>query len=510
MKRLFLAILLYCFVGIEITAFAQDSVEPLFIGEIEPNKDAWLDKKIRVEGRLSFFDRKGLKFKNSVIQFEATKDLPEFTTRPVNFVVSGQLRKRGSRYIFNVDSVENAPADADQFSRRRIRVDREIPSESYTLADWADRRAKFYQDAQLKKFAEELRLQGFRAEWNQLPSDDAHDRLALAERSILLGIPSNLREELIHEAYRISIRAAEKSPTPDWKQLATEIARDAPGAKAPLSTAPDFGKLREDYLRSPEKIYHTASPEARVSLHRVLWGEVKRRELLARAELDPTKGSELAGELQKLLPEYQAEAEKLRDDLLMKRGHDVEKLTRRELLELRDDLLARNKKMEADKIVDDWLALRKQRLSSDDLEGLLQLAAEYEALSREATVLGPSLVEAAKAYPDSREIVSALGKMGYRLVDGTWLSPADRNRDSATGHDKELREGVVDIGMTATEVRKSQGTPVALTRIVTNGELREIWSYGKAGDRGGFTVYFRRGNLDPQAKVFAIDDVTAR
>ena len=66
------------------------------------------------------------------------------------------------------------------------------------------------------------------------------------------------------------------------------------------------------------------------------------------------------------------------------------------------------------------------------------------------------------------------------------------------------------IGMSAAEVRKSQGVPTSLTRIASNGELREIWSYGRPGDQGGLTIYLRKSHLDPQAKVFAVGDLKTR
>jgi hypothetical protein len=65
--------------------------------------------------------------------------------------------------------------------------------------------------------------------------------------------------------------------------------------------------------------------------------------------------------------------------------------------------------------------------------------------------------------------------------------------------------------MTASEVRKSQGIPGSLTRISTNGELREIWSYGgRPGIQTGFTIYLRKGSLDPQPVVFAINDLKTK
>lgn len=484
--------------------------DPLFIGDLEQKKDEYLGKSIRVEGRGTIIDRFKLRLRNSQINFESRTELQTFVVRPSNLEALGKLAKDGNSYKFIVTSMEAQKSDSDQLSRKRIALDRNSPQEHYDLAEWAKKRGEFYQDEQLKTASRELTLQGYRIESSLLSSDDSEGRLTLARKGIELGVPDSLREELIHAAYRARIRSTLKMPQPDWDQVAAQIARDCPGAETAPPDSPEFQKRREDYFRSPESVYKAADHLTRLQFHRLLWGEVKRHEFMDRAKRNPALGLSVADELEKLLPEYRADADRLRDEILMQRGGDVDKYTRREIVQLREDYLARKKPEEAERVVTDWLASRKKKLKDDDLEGLLQLAADYDSLERDGSLLAPALISAAVTYPDSTEIAAALEKIGYRIIDGKWLSPSDRELHSNSQFQKELKEGLVTIGMTAAEVRKSQGVPTSLTRIASNGELREIWSYGRPGDQGGLTIYLRKSHLDPQAKVFAVGDLKTR
>lgn len=507
--RFLLVFLMFCFLFFQIEGigFADD---PIFIGKIEHDKDAWLDKKITVEGRITFVDRFHFKFRNSSILFESKKEIRGFVNKPDSLEAVGHLRKEGNSYKFEVTSVTSSKTDSELLSRKRSAIDRNSAQQHYELARWALDRAEYYQDDLLKLSGQELSVQAYHLERDQLNSDDADGRISLAKKGADFGIPVANQEELIHEAYRIRMRTALKQQQPDWNTLAEEIARDCPGAEAQLPTSTDFLRLREEYLRKPLAVYLQADQSTRVQLHRVLWGEVKRLAILAQAELDPSRGAEFATELRKTLPEYQADADKMAGDLLMKRGSDVDKLTRRELIVLKEDYLSLNKPEEANRVVSEWLSLRRNRLKNDDLEGLLQLANDYEALSQDPAPLAPALIDAATAYPQSREILGALERLGYQLVDGKWISSAEREVINNTQHQKDLRAGLVTIGMSASEVRKSQGLPTSLTRISTNGELREIWSYGRASGSGGFTIYFRRGHLDPEAKVIDINSLNTK
>jgi len=487
--------------------FAED---PVFIGDIERDKDAWLGKQVTVEGRITFVDRIHFKFRNSAILFESSREIRKFITKPENLEATGRLRKDGNAYKFEATSVEAAKSDSEQIGRKRSALERESPQQHYDLAAWALKRGEFYQDVLLKQSAGELNLLAYRIEMNQLTSDDADGRIALSAKGADLGIAAATRENLIHEAYRIRIRSGLKDRQPDWDSIAAGIVKDCPGAEAPLSDAPEFLKIREEYLLQPDAVYKTADAPTRILLHRVLWGEVKRLSILGQVSRNPSRGAELAAQFRKTLPEYAADAETLLDDLLMKRGSEVERLTRREMIELKEDYLARNKPQDAERIVEEWFAFRRRRLKDDDLDGLLQLASDYEALSRDPQPIISALIDAAVAYPQSKEIVGTLERLGYKLVEGKWLSAAEQELMNNSVHQKELREGLVTVGMSASEVRKSQGLPSSMTRIATKGELREIWSYGQTGTRGGFAIYFRKGQLDAEAKVIAINDIRTK
>jgi hypothetical protein len=67
-----------------------------------------------------------------------------------------------------------------------------------------------------------------------------------------------------------------------------------------------------------------------------------------------------------------------------------------------------------------------------------------------------------------------------------------------------LREGRVEVGMTADQIRKGLGPPRTATRFATAGETTEVWTYGQAGG-SQLVVYFQRQKPQPDSRVVGVD-----
>ncbi|MFO1019118.1 MAG: hypothetical protein U0903_00235 [Planctomycetales bacterium] len=487
---------------VPVCVWGQESA--LFVGDVEKEKDRYVGQRIQIEGRTNSVDTREVLFKGSKIFVRVNTPLQIFTKRNPNVAVTGVLNHEGGSYILNLDGIQEAPADQERLRQMRAKMDREKPEEFYRVGQWCRQRGAFYQDPKLLEQAREINEQGFKVEWKKLARNDFAGRMQLASRAIEMQIPESERRELLHEAFQVRREQTAKLPKPDWEQLAAEIRRDLPGTEKPLKEySEEWGRK---YEADPLRVYAQASSDERLKLHRLLWLQVRRDELMARLKGDQSNAIEIANQMELALPEFRAEAEKLREQSLTVQMEEVAKLTRADLLELREDYRKRKQEAQGEALVDRWLALRRKKLQPEDVEGLRQLVQDYEACGRDLKPLAAQIVAAAKAYPQSEELAAILDKMGYIKRDGNWLSRDDRLEQEEAKRREESREGKIALGMSATELRKSMGVPISLTRVVSAGQVQEVWVYSLTG-ANGLTLYLARSVTDKEAKVIAIDDL---
>lgn len=490
--------LLFC----PMLAWGQETA--IFVGEVEAAKDRFTGRRIQMEGRTNNVDTREVLLKGSKIFVRVNVKLPVLARRAPNVTVTGVLNQEGGRYIFDLDGLQETPADQEHLRQLRSKMDRENPESFYKVAQWCRQRGTFYQDPKLLEQAREINQQGFKVAWKKLAPNDFAGRMQLASRAIDMQIPDPDRKELLHEAFQIRREQTAKLPKPDWDQLAAEIRRDLPGSESALK---DYSEeWRRKYEQDPIRTYSQASPEERVKLHRLLWLLVRWDELMSRLKGDQSNALEIANEVELTLPELRSDAERLREQSVSVQMSEVEKLSRADLLEMREGYRKRKQEAQGEALVDRWLAVRRKKLQPEDVEGLRQLVQDYEACNRDLKPLGSLVVAAAKAYPESEELKAILKKMGYEQKDGAWLSREERMDRAQDREREDSREGKVAVGMTASDLRKAMGVPVSLTRVASSNQVQEIWIYGHIG-ANGLTLYLSRGIADKEAKIIAIDDL---
>lgn len=482
--------------------YGQDTA--VFVGEVESAKDRYLGKRFQMEGRTNSVDGQEVLLKGSKIFVRVNAKIPNLARRAPNVALTGVLNQEGGRYYFNLDGIQETPTDQERLRQLRAKMDRENPESFYKVAQWCRQRGTFYQDPKLLEQAREINEQGFKVAWRKLAANDYAGRLQLANRAIEMQIPDPDRKELLHEAFQIRREQTAKLPKPDWDQLVAEIRRDLPGAETPLK---DYSEeRRRQYEQDPTRVYSQASTEERVKLHRLLFLLVRWDEMMSKLKGDQSNVLEIANEVELTLPELRDDADRLREQAVSVQMGEVEKMTRADLLEMREGYRKRKQDVQGEALVDRWLAVRRKKLQPEDVEGLRQLVQDYEACGRSLKPLGIQIVAAAKAYPESEELAEILKKMGYEQKNGAWLSPEDRMDRAKEMERDESREGKVALGMTASELRKSMGVPVTLTRIASSNQVQEVWVYSHAG-ASGLTLYLTRGVADKEAKIIAIDDL---
>jgi hypothetical protein len=236
--------------------------------------------------------------------------------------------------------------------------------------------------------------------------------------------------------------------------------------------------LLKKYLAEPLETYASADASERRKIHRLLYADLIMRAIVARLEDDASNGFEIADQIDRVIPEQHSRAEEYRDRALKSRAAEIDKLTRAQVIELAEEYRSRQKPKQADQVLESWLTKRLRALDPDDTEGLLDVTNDYRRLLRQEALADRLLIEAWKRNPKVGDIIERLKELGYRLFEGSWLSAAEFS-DRPEGHlEQAIRQGRIETGMTAGNVRRALGEPLSKARAATAGQVAEIWTYG--------------------------------
>jgi hypothetical protein len=476
------------------------------IQEFDEVRDRWLDLEATVEGRRTTYTQSMIKLRNSTIKFKPTSPLPQLEQKRATLRLTGTLKKEEGQYVFYVRQVEEVPNDMEQYQARERDIKKTVPREWYELADWVEKRGRYYQDSDLLDKAREARRKGFEIQRHQLPDHDSLGRIELAGRTGTLGISDVIRQDLIHEAYLIRRKSVLEKPEPAAEQqLLADMERDLPGCKTPLPA--DDPTLRQKYSANPESIYEKAGPEERKRLHRVLWSGVSLSLLEQKLAPDFQNGFDIAATIDQELPEFHARAETYRDKVLEMRSKQVANLTRAEVQKIQQDYRDRQQARLGDEAVESWLQWKKKRLAPDDAEGLINLADLYVEMLKQPQTKIRLLLEAAKLNPNSAVLQERLQQLGYRQDGDKWISEAELLARPISDLEKALKDGNIVVGMTAVQVQKSMGIPTATTRIAAVGQVNEIWTYQLPGSAKPFVIYLSRRLPATDTFVIGVDSL---
>jgi len=485
---------------------SQVQARIFFVQEFDEVRDRWIGLETTVEGRRTIYDESLIKLRNCTISFKPTGPLPALERRRTTVRLTGTLEKVDNKFVFHVRDVQEAPSDLEQYQTRERDIKKSVPKEWYALADWVEKRGRFYQDQVLLDKARECRRKGFETERRQLPDTDAQARVVLAGRTAALGISELIRQDLIHEAFIIRRKSVLDKPEPiAEQQLMADMERDLPGCLVPLPQ--DDPALRQKYLLMPESIYEKAGPDERKKLHRLLWSDLALTFLVRDLAADYQNGFEIASRIDQTLPEFHARAETYRDKVLEVRAKQVENLSRAEVLKLREDYRNRQQANLGDQALESWMQWKKKRLKPDDFAGLVNLADQYEELLAQPQTKLRLLLEAVGQNPDSPELLEKLQKMGYRRDGTRWITEAEFLAKPKSDLEQALQEGRIIVGMTATQVQRSLGVPMSTTRVVVVGQVNEIWAYQTPGSKQPLVIYFSRRLPAPESTVIGIDQL---
>jgi hypothetical protein len=438
---------------------------------------------MKIEGRYSVFSSTLLRFLRcddlNFVWYNEEESFPNDLGRAHsrNLEVFGHFELRSGRPTFVVRHVRTLPSDEDALRDRRVSLASAAPEQWYALGDWVAARGAFYEDENLSRQSQELYAEGVHREQKLLPDDALERRLALAKKYRRYDLPEDDRLEFVHESLArrwLSMKGAQ-APEKDLDELCDRIDENLQGCKVPLTLQDE--PLRERSARDPVGAYRTASTSERLRMNRALWTEVRSAALDVWAKERNRDPMQLADRIDRQLPEQHARAESLRSAALDSRLADVVHLTRDDLLELSEQFQHRGQPEKARQAKRTWVKAKEERLTKEGRPSdLLQAAHEYQSLLDDNESAARLLIEASKNAPDVKEIASQLERLGFKRVNGKWLTAAEVAALPADPIQKAAETGRYN-GMTRDQIRKMYGVPDSRTRVVAAGRISEVWIY---------------------------------
>lgn len=463
--------------------------------------DQLIGATISVEGRLSLAGAGQLRLAKCEIPIHASEQQVKSILGRKAVEVTGRLKKENGKLFLDADRVQVVPTDVEHFESRYARLRNPKAADLFELGDWASQRGRFYDDTELAAKAQSAYEKAINLEWRALDPEDATARFELADKIAQFKLQASRRMELIHEGDRILWRQLlkTKKPTPDnWSQLMTRLEQDLPGSTEPLQTFPP--DLKDRYEREPLAAYRESSESDRKKLHRIFYIDAALKMILQEADQSGRNGDQIAARLEKQVPEAQSLADHYAALKMNWRLENAKTATRPEIEQLAADFRSRQQPELASQALTNWLQAQESRYRQDGSLGLLQLADEYLLLLRDERKAVMILSEAYKLDSTFNEVTDKLKSMGYTNVGGTWVkaNPIVAPVFAASG--------IVTVGMTVTEVRKSI-SPVPICRAVTRQGVSEVWTYGESGSR--LIIRLQGNRDDPTPRVVEIRNETA-
>lgn len=487
--------------------------EVLAAPELDGRNDL-IGRELTVEGRQPRFDFSRVRgwdefhLQQSRVRFRlAPKLVPP--SRPVYPAVRvrGVPRREGATILFDVTAMDLLPSDRERLETAAATLAPGDVKGREAWVAWAERNARLYDDPALAARARALAGEAMRARAAMPAADTPEAQVRLAQEARRRNAAEPEPSALAHKGFRGLLAAAATPAAAD--ALVGRIREFFPQAETP-APAVNVADWEAAYRADPADGYRRADPAARPTMDRRLLADAIEKSLDLRAEAEPGQGLSLADEARARLPERPEVAARLQRLGLEAAERSVGTLRMAEVQRLarvyREEL---NQPERATAILRRWLDdQRKNRLGRGDAEGRLALAEQYEQLVGDRAAAIELVREAWTIDPESSAIADAFRRRGYRKVGEEWVASASARDPNAPGQDGGPRPPGADpyLGLTRDEILAQLGKPTQVSRIATQGQLIEQWTYPQTrGDP--LRINFLRRPDQPQPTVVARESV---
>lgn len=455
-----------------------ESIEQ-FVGR----KDSWnalVGATFRLEGRLGGRFGGRIRFEKCELDFYLKAGLPALPRDATSAEVQGSIINKDGKLAFEVTEIRKRETDVATLNTMRSKIDSGKADEWYRVANWAEKRGRFYDDPDLVSRVSGLREAGMMTEYRRLKPDDIAGLLDLSKRANQFGLGDSLGWRFTHEACRLELTKVRRDPKGDESVVLNRIVKDLPGADVPLTA--DDEPTRKSYQASPQAVYVEADPELRKKLHRALYVEV----LLARIERDAhpdgKNGDEIADRIQKQLPELKPLADQYRQKTITFLTSRLDTLSRDDMLSLVARYTSQKRDDDARKVQLEWLKAQEPGRRQRGAQGLVDLADDYSKLLKDEKTATALYEEAYRLNPEMEEPVKWLTDHDLVLVDGRWIPEEIAPKTPEDRYAAAIREGRVVEGMTSAQVREALGArPASVVREASRAKVTELWVYPSQG-----------------------------
>jgi tetratricopeptide (TPR) repeat protein len=470
---------------------ADHRVEP---PDLERRADL-IGREVVVDDRVKYYvERKGseddeLELKRTSVSFRVPRRLRPSDPPKTGVIVRGILKREGSRLICEVTSLQVVPADLERLERGLAILGPRDYATRKAWARWAERRASDFgeENGPLMKRARELEAEvlRMRGDLKRVAVDAPQEWLAMAQDARQRKVAEPEPSALAHRALRAKLAAAKD--VEEIKAVIAGIEAFFPAAaKDQGSARVNLARWEEPYAKDPAEAYRDlmASAAVRGALDRRLWADAEAQLFDVEPIPDLPSGIALSEQAESLLPEkpdlparlLEKTFGKSRKDLASLRLDEVKSLARayREKLRQPD---------ESQKVLREWLAIKRSRLSGTDAEGLVSLAKDYEDLLQDRLTAVDLLRKAWTIDPTSRETEDAFRRRGFRKLKDEWVESVPNGESGPTsGGPNPARPTLTTtqglLGLTPEEVRlKLNGRPTRVNHAYSRGQLIEQWIY---------------------------------
>ena len=484
-------------------AQAPVEIEP---SELSKRKDL-INREVIVDDRVKFFFPVAGRGYPVIIlaSTEVTVELPDRfaysssqSARSVR--ARGILRRKadgGALYIEATQAPELFRSDLDRIKAVVASMAPDDMEARSAWASWAARRAKAFDDRNLKAVADQLQAEAIALEYRKPKARTPEALLALAKKARAKQVAEPEPSAIAHMAYRLQLASIKTRV--EFETLAAELRAFLPDSAIPQKAGL---KLPTDaYDKDPYSTYRHAAREVRVAFDRRLWTDVVTQIYRLRA-VDPKEWKRLGEEAKVQLPDRPEVGSELVSRYYEKLKEDVATLRESEMRDFARTTRDLGQPEKADALNRTWLDHQRKALGANDSEQRVELASKYLAYLKDRATTTALLREALKIDPDNREAIEQFQRMGFVRSGDTWRDPNDPASKAAAPVGDRPRPPSSDdpiLGLTPTEVKAQLGEPKRVGRIATQGRVSIQWVYESA--QGFQYINFVQRAGDPQPIV---------
>lgn len=479
--RVALSLLLVCCAAQVASAIEPDLPD---VHEVEAQPDRYLNRPLSLVGRFASAGAGRVHLVGSKMEFVLGPEA-RVHSNPRHVELSGKLSRAGGKLRFTVDRLNKTRPESEVFAERRERIGKVNFPAMYALADWARRRAEWYQDSQLADLSKAAWLQAFHGEEEDLARRGQADALlALAQRGAENDVAPNDLERMRFRALLLKRASVPADDSDARLKLADEV-QSLLGAQ-PADPVELPAELSDERLLAE---YSKADAPRRQAWNRDFYADLVERALKAKSTTAESDLPALVEIAEERTPERGELIHELKRLELERRAKTADRLSRGEILSLRTAFQDLQLPERGDEVVRRWLAGRRSRLDRLDVEDRIALARDYlnlvadraaaEELFRESLAIAPS--------PDAER---GLSELGFVNLGGQWRRPAElREREPPAA----LEPGAAEQAVLAT-----LGPPDSVSKTGGAGWIVEQWRYSGPP---ALWIYLRRSTATGQARV---------